>query len=163
MAWTGSAWRPVFVHAVRTALAAVVSFLVARVFGLPEAYWAPITTLVITQSSLGTALPVSWNRLIGTALGALVGALVASYLPPTVLVYGVSIFMLGLFCAVVRSNRSAYRLGAVALTIVLLIPHADAAWRVAWHRFAEVAIGIVVALVLTVVWPDAEAAAGVEK
>jgi hypothetical protein len=31
---------------------------------------APITTLVITQSSLGAALTVSWQRLVGTALGA---------------------------------------------------------------------------------------------
>jgi len=43
--WTG--W-PVLVHSVRTAVAAVVSLLVARLFGLPATYWAPITTLVIT-------------------------------------------------------------------------------------------------------------------
>jgi len=53
-------------------------------------------------------------------------------------------------------NRSAYRLGGVALTIVLLIPRTGAAWRVAFHRFAEVSIGIAVALVLTAIWPDPE-------
>ena len=44
---------PVLVHSARTAMAAVASLLVARLFGLPATYWAPITTLVITQSSLG--------------------------------------------------------------------------------------------------------------
>src|SRR5262249_32098398 len=48
--------RPVFVHSARTAATAVASLLVARLFRLPESYWAPVTTLVITQASLGAAL-----------------------------------------------------------------------------------------------------------
>jgi len=79
-------------------VAAVASVLVARLFRLPEAYWAPITTIVITQSSLGAALKVSWQRFVGTALGAVVGAVVASHFGPHVLVFGASVFFLGLFC-----------------------------------------------------------------
>ena len=44
------------------------SLLVARLFRLPASYWAPITTLVVTQSSLGAALAVSSRRFIGTIL-----------------------------------------------------------------------------------------------
>jgi uncharacterized membrane protein YccC len=148
--------RPAVVHSVRTAVAAVASMLVARLFRLPEAYWAPITTLVITQSSLGAALTVSWQRLVGTALGAVVGALVASLFGPSLLVFGASTFMLGLFCAITRSDRSAYRFAGVTLAVVLLIPRANPAWQIAVHRFAEVSIGIAVALILAVVWPDRE-------
>src|SRR2546428_4701673 len=72
----GTAWR-VLVHSVRTAIACVASLLVARLFRLPEAYWAPITTMVITQSSLGAAFAVSWQRFVGTFLGAAAGAVVA--------------------------------------------------------------------------------------
>jgi uncharacterized membrane protein YccC len=43
--------------------------VVAKQFHLPEAYWASITTLVVTQSSLGTALSVSGERFMGTLLG----------------------------------------------------------------------------------------------
>jgi len=57
----------------RTDVAAVASLVAARLFRLSETYWAPITTLVITQSSLGAAFSVSWKRFVGTALGALVG------------------------------------------------------------------------------------------
>lgn len=81
-----SGWWAVLSHSVRTAIAATASFLIARLFRLPEAYWAPITTLVITQSSLGTALAVSWQRFVGTILGALVGAVVAAF-GPHVLVF----------------------------------------------------------------------------
>lgn len=144
------------VHSTRTAVTAVASLLVARVFRLPEAYWAPITTLVITQSSLGAALAVSWQRLVGTALGAVVGAAVASSVGPSPLALGASIFLLGVLCAVARSDRSAYRFAGVTLVVVLLVPRTDPSWQVAVHRFAEVSIGIAVALVLTVAWPERE-------
>ncbi len=151
--WTG--W-PVLVHSLRTAVAAVASVLVARLFRLPETYWAAITTLVITQSSLGAALAVSWQRFVGTALGAAVGAMVASYFGPHVLVFGASVFLLGLLCALARADRSAYRFGGIALAIVLLIPRTGSAWQIAFRRFAEVSIGIAVALIMTVVWPERE-------
>ena len=142
------------VHSARTAVAVVASVLAARLVRLPETYWAPITTVVITQSSLGAALKVSGQRFVGTALGAMVGAIVASYFGPHVLVFGAGIFILGLICAAVHADRSAYRFGGIALAIVLLVPRAEPAWRIAFHRFAEVSIGIGVALIFAVVWPE---------
>ena len=143
-------------HSVRTAIAAVGSLLTARLFRLPEAYWAPITTLVITQSSLGAAFSISWKRFVGTAIGALVGALVATHFPPNIFLFGVSVFVLGLLCALVRTDRSAYRFAGVTLSIVLLIPRMNPAWQVALHRFAEVSVGIAVALLFAIVWPEGE-------
>jgi uncharacterized membrane protein YgaE (UPF0421/DUF939 family) len=137
-------------------VAAVASVLIARLFRLPEAYWAPITTLVITQSSLGAALAVSRQRVIGTALGAVVGAMVASRFGSQVLVFGTGVFVLGLLCAVARSDRSAYRFGGVTLAIVLLVPRTGPAWQIAFHRCAEVFIGIGVALMLAVTWPESQ-------
>ena len=66
-------------HSVRTALAATVSVIVARLAQMPEAYWAAIATLVVMQSSLGATLTLSIKRVIATALGASVGALEAHY------------------------------------------------------------------------------------
>jgi len=153
----GSTGRQVLEHSARTAITAVASMLTARLFRLPQIYWAPITTLVITQSSLGSTLAVSWQRFIGTALGAVAGAIVASYFGPDMLVFGIGVFLLGILCSGVRVARSAYRFGGVTLAIVLLVPRVEPAWRIAWHRFAEVSIGIAVALVMTVVWPEREA------
>jgi uncharacterized membrane protein YccC len=153
-----AAWRgwAILVHSARTAVAAIASVLVARLFQLQEAYWAPITTIVITQSSLGAALKVSWQRFIGTALGAGIGAMVASHFAPHALVFGVSLFVLGLLSPLVLADRSAYRFGGIALAIVLLVPRTGPAWQIALHRFPEVSIGIGVALILTVVWPERE-------
>jgi uncharacterized membrane protein YccC len=152
--WMG--W-PVLVHSARTAVVAVASMLVAQLFRLPEAYWAPITTLVITQSSLGAAFAVSWQRFVGTVLGAVVGAIVASQFGPHLLVFGTCVFILGLVRALVRLDLTAYRFGAVTLAIVLLVPRTGSPWQIAFHRFAEVSVGIGVALMLAVVWPEREA------
>jgi len=147
----------VLVHSARTAVAAVASLLVARVFRLPEVYWAPITTLVITQSSLGAAFAVSWRRFVGTAIGAIVGAIVAPRVELRTLAFGLSVFVLGLLCAAARVDRSAYRFAGVTVAIVLLVPGREApAWQIAFHRFAEVSVGIGVALILAWLWPESE-------
>ena len=54
----------------------MVSLLVARLFHLPETYWAAISTLIVMQSNLGAALPISAQRFIGTAVGAIFGGFV---------------------------------------------------------------------------------------
>ena len=131
--------------------------LMARLLRLPQTYWAPITTLVIAQSSLGSTFAVSSQRFIGTALGAAVGAILASYFGMHALVFAASVFLLGLLCAGVRASRSAYRFGGVTLAIVLLVPRTEPPWRIAFHRFAEVSVGIVVALAMAVVWPETDA------
>lgn len=143
-------------HSLRTSVVAAASLLVARLFRLPQSYWAPITTLVITQSSLGAALAVSWQRFVGTAMGALLGGIVAAYFGASVPVFAVCVFLLGLLCAVARSEWSAYRFGGVAVAIVLLLPRTAPVWQLALHRFAEVSIGIMVALLFAWVWPEGE-------
>ena len=152
----GTAW-PILVHSLRTAITCVVSLLVARLFRLPEAYWAPITTVVITQSSLGAALAVSWHRFLGTVLGALVGAAAATYVGPHAVAFGIGVFVLGMVRIVTHSDLSGYRFGGVALAIVLLVPRTGPAWQIAFHRFVEVSIGIGVALMFSMVWRERDA------
>jgi uncharacterized membrane protein YccC len=117
-------------HSARTAVAAVVSLLVARWFGLSESYWAAVTTLVIMQSTLGAALPVSAQRLAGTALGAAVGALADTYYPGNALVFGAYILLLGIVFVPFRLERKAYRYAGITLGIIMLVPD-HSGWMVA--------------------------------
>jgi fusaric acid resistance family protein len=103
---------PIAVHSLRTAVGTVVSVAAARLARLSEAYWAPVTTLVITQSSLGAALAVSRQRFAGTAVGAAVSALVATYFGPRVLVFGACLEdRLPSFCRGLHRNRRRAALG----------------------------------------------------
>ena len=146
------------IHVVRTSIAAVASLLVARLFRLPEAYWAAITTLVVMQSSLGAALTVSWQRFVGSAIGAAAGALFATYFGSNTAMFGIGIFVMGIVCAALRLDKAAYRFAGITLAIIMLIAHTARAWIVAVHRFIEVAVGIAVGLALTAVWPEDPAA-----
>jgi uncharacterized membrane protein YccC len=141
-------------HAMRTAVAALVSLLVARLFRLPETYWAAISCLVVMQSTLGASLAISVRRAAGTAIGASVGALAATWFRGNVFVFGAAVLLIGLLCATLRIDRSAYRYASIALAIVMLISRAEKPWIVAIHRFVEVSIGIAVALALTSAWPE---------
>jgi uncharacterized membrane protein YgaE (UPF0421/DUF939 family) len=143
--------RRALAHSARTAVAAVLSLVVARALRLPEAYWATVTTLIIMQSTLGAALTVSEQRLAGTAVGAVMAALLTTYFGSNLMVFGLGVFALGLICAALRLE-DAYRLASVTLAIVMLIARPEKAWIVAAHRFVEVAVGIAVGLALTAVW-----------
>lgn len=145
---------PSVVHSIRTALAAALSLAAARLFGLPEAYWAAIATLVVMQSTLRATLLISVERITATALGAVIGALVASYFTGNLLLFATAVFVLGLLSAAFRMEKTAYRYASVTVAIIVLIPRSNPAWIVAIHRFVEVSVGILVALGVTAVWPE---------
>ena len=127
------------------------SLLLARILKLPEFYWAPISAIVIIQSTINPRT-VAWQRFAGTALGAALGALVATFFSSSTLVYGVAVLLCGLLCAVLRLD-GAYRFAAITLSIIVLIAHQRPAWIVASHRFVEVSVGIAVALAVAQLWP----------
>jgi uncharacterized membrane protein YccC len=141
-------------HSARTGVGAMASLVVARMFGLPEACWASITTLIVMQSTLGTALTISGQRFAGTALGAALGALGAAYFGPSVIVFSIAVFLTGIICAVLGLGRTAYRFAGITLAIVMLVARNQDPWVKAAHRFVEVSVGIAVGLALTALWPE---------
>jgi uncharacterized membrane protein YgaE (UPF0421/DUF939 family) len=148
--------RASFLDSVRTTFAAVAAMVLARVLKMPEYYWAPISAIVIIQSTIPPRT-LGWQRFVGTALGAALGAALATFFRPSVLVYGLGILLCGVLAWLLRVG-GAYRFAGITLSIVLLIPHTRVPWIVGWHRFLEVSLGIAVALVVTMVWPQAKKA-----
>ena len=150
---------PSIQHSLRTALAATASVIVARLVQMPEAYWAAIATLVVMQSSLGATLTLSIERVVATALGASVGAVEANYFGANLVAFLVAIILIGLLSFGFRLEKTAYRYASVTLTIIVLIPRTYPAWIVALHRFIEVSVGIIVALLVVAIWPERSAVA----
>lgn len=136
-------------NSLRTAIATLISLFIARALKMAEFYWAPISTIVIMQSAIN---PVqgAWQRFVGTALGAALGAAFATFVGRTALVYACGVLLCGVLAALLRS-WSAYRVTAITFSIVVLISRGPA-WSFALHRFIEVSIGIAVALVIMLIW-----------
>jgi uncharacterized membrane protein YgaE (UPF0421/DUF939 family) len=140
--------------ALRTTVAAVLAMLLARLLKLPEFYWAPISAIVIIQSTIDPKT-LAWQRFAGTGLGAALAALIGTVFaasPANPWVYAGAIFLCGVLCVLLRF-RGGYRFAAITLSIILLIAHTRVASIVAWHRFVEVSLGIAVALTIALLWP----------
>ena len=142
------------VHPARMATAAVLALLVARSLGLAEVYWAPIAALIVVQSDSSATPATSWLLLLGTALGVCAGAMLATFIGQSAFIFALGVFGMGLLSATLRLNQRANHFAAVALVIVLLAGPADHAWYRALHRFVEFSAGIVVALLLSALWPE---------
>jgi len=141
------------IQPLQTAIAASVSLAVANLLGMPEAYWAPVSTIIVMQSTLGASWVVSKQRFIGTVVGAAFGALLGSFFTPTIIIYGAAILLLGFICAIAHLDKSAYRFSGVTLTIIMLVARLGPPWLIGLHRFVEVSIGIAVGLALAAIWP----------
>jgi uncharacterized membrane protein YccC len=145
---------PSITHAVRTAVAATASVIIARLVQMPEAYWAAIATLVVMQSTLGATLTLSLERIVATAVGASIGALEANFFGANLVAFALAINLIGLLSIAFRLQKTAYHYASITLTIIVLIPRSGASWTIALHRFIEVSVGIIVALAVVALWPE---------
>jgi uncharacterized membrane protein YgaE (UPF0421/DUF939 family) len=138
--------------AVKTAVAAVLSMYAANLLHLPQGYWAAISAIVVMQSEVGATLSASRDRLIGTAIGAVAGALFGMLGGNGLLWFGLASTLTIVICHVLGLEQS-YRLACVTVAIIMLVHAPGPPWGPAIYRFLEVALGIVVALVVSAMPP----------
>ena len=151
--WT---WKrenlPSLSHAFRTTVAATISILLGRLVGLPESYWAAIATVVVMQSPVGDTVPLAMERIVASALGASIGAIELTYFGANLFVFALAMLLLGLISFVVRLEKVGYSYACITLVIIVLILRGETPWIAAAHRFAEVSLGILVALGVVAIW-----------
>jgi uncharacterized membrane protein YccC len=136
---------------VRSTLAVVVSLAVSDALGLPQGYWAALSALIIVQVSLGGTIAAGLDRLAGTLAGAVAGALVTLagqvWNLPQLLVLAVAVAPLSLLAAI----RPSFRVAPITAAIVLLATPSNASPFVsAIHRVAEIAIGTIIGVIVSV-------------
>lgn len=136
--------------AFKTGVAAVLCLWLGNLFGLAHSYWAAISAIVV----MGSDSAVNWiscrDRLIGTAIGALLGWGMFYVWRGHYIVYGLAIMVCLLICSLLEFEKAG-RLAGVALTIILLIKIDSGPGHAALARFLEVSLGVLVALGVTVV------------
>jgi uncharacterized membrane protein YgaE (UPF0421/DUF939 family) len=106
------------------------------------------------QSPLGDTVPLAIERIVASALGASIGAIESTYFGANLFVFALAMLLLGLISFVLRLEKVGYSYACITLAIIVLIPRADTPWIAAAHRFAEVSLGILVALAVVAVWRE---------
>lgn len=142
------------IHSATTATAAAIALVAAELLDMRESYWAPISTIIVMQSTLGASWDTSKQRFIGTVAGTLAAGIMYKVNAPLPVSLAIGIFALGLICSWMKLVLSAFRFAGVTYAIIILLPHTETAWRIGLHRFVEVSLGIAVALVVSAIGPD---------
>ena len=142
------------VGAFKTALAAVLCLWLGHLFRLERSYWASVTAIVMMGSENAVSLAACRDRLIGTAIGAVLGWVTVQIWHGHSLLYGLAVLLCLLACSTLKFEKAG-RLAAVALTIIVLIQWNGGPAYAALSRFSEVALGIIVALTVgLLVFPE---------
>ncbi|QHO78766.1 hypothetical protein ACH79_11845 [Bradyrhizobium sp. CCBAU 051011] len=138
--------------AVRLAVAAVAAYAIARALHLMLPLWAVLTSLIVTQMSVGRSLKATRDYMLGTVGGALYGGAIAILIPHSgeggllallVLTVGPMAFI-----GAVNPSLSAATVTAVIVLLVPAMNHANPLDSTI-DRLFEVAVGALTGLVVS--------------
>jgi len=139
--------------ALRMTVAGLLSFAAAPLFQVTQAYWAVLTAVIVTQSSLGGSLKATIDRFVSTLGGAVWGVAVTFAIPHS----GIAPSALALVAALVPLSllvafRPNYRVAPVTAVIVLLGHTAPGGViDTALDRVFEIGLGGIVALAVALI------------
>jgi uncharacterized membrane protein YccC len=143
-------WRPYAWQTLRLLVGCAISFALSKLFHLQEAYWALITTVVVTQPALNETITASINRVMGTIIGAAIGFLVLEAATPSL--PAAWLFWPALLpLAILTSMRQSLRLSCITLIVVVLIPSTGPVFTRPLDRVIGILLGTAAALVVAVV------------
>ncbi|WP_407178932.1 FUSC family protein [Bradyrhizobium sp. STM 3562] len=151
-------YRLQLILALRVALGALVAFALAQALHLRLPLWAVLTSLIVTQMSLGRSLKAATDYLLGTFIGVAWGGALAILIP-----HENEWALLGVLAlavaplALIASFRTNFNVLPVTAVIVLLVPtmqHVSPEVS-ALDRVLEVVVGGAVGFLVSVlVWPS---------
>jgi uncharacterized membrane protein YccC len=135
----------------RMTVAGLLAFAAALLFRTPQTYWAVLTAIIVTQSSIGGSLKATLDRLVSTLGGAAWGAAVTLAIPHSGAVStGIALAVALVPLSLLVAFRPNYRVAPVTAAIVLL-GHAASGNVIdtAFDRVFEISLGCVVALAVS--------------
>ncbi|EHS0416708.1 FUSC family protein [Salmonella enterica] len=144
------------VHGIRIALAFILTFLLVRLFSIPEGTW-PLITLVVIMGPIsfwGNVVPRAFERIGGTILGAALG-LVALRLElfslPLMLVWcAIAMFL----CGWLALGKKPYQALLIGITLAVVVGAPAGDMDTALWRGGDVILGSLLAMLFTGIWPQ---------
>ena len=138
--------------AIRVTVAATAAYALATALHLLLPLWAVLTSLIVTQMSVGRSLKATRDYMLGTIGGAIYGGAIAILIP-----YSGELGLLGLlvlavaplaFVASIYPNLSSATVTAVIVLVLPSMHHADP-MASAIDRVSEVAVGAITGLLVS--------------
>ena len=149
LTWLGE-WhetKPRVRQAVKTTIAACLAYVIADFLELPQAFWAAVVAILVTQANIGASLGHALDWFTGSLVGAVVGGAVAVLIGDSFALrlagLAATVLVMGYFAAA----RPQMRIACVNAAIIILgTPAFGTPWESAGIRMLEVVIGTVVAI-----------------
>jgi len=140
---------PAFQMSLRAAVAAALSVAIAQWWQLQFPIYAMISAVVVTDLKASETWKLGLPRLVGSIVGAVLGALTCAFLRPNAWEAGIAIFAAMFLSHLLRLRNSA-RVACYVCGIVLLA-FGDHPWEYALLRTIETALGITMAMLVSLV------------
>ncbi len=153
-------WRsPALRHALRSAVVATSALAFTMLWFNPFDHWLTITIVAIMQPYFALTYARALERVVGTALGGLVAALVG-LVCTTPLAIALAMFPLAMTALAIRAVSLGLFMAALTPLIVLLVETGQpgtSEWSIAAARFALTTLGGIIAVGAGfVLWPTWE-------
>lgn len=138
--------------AIRVTVSATAAYAIATALHLLLPLWAVLTSLIVTQMSVGRSLKATRDYVLGTIGGAIYGGAIAIMIP-----YSTEVGLLGLLVlavaplAFVAAINPSLNAATVTAIIVLLVPtmHHSDPMTSAIDRVSEVGVGAITGLLVS--------------
>ncbi|QSX78682.1 FUSC family protein [Agrilutibacter solisilvae] len=132
----------------RAALAAALAVALAQWLRLEHPMYALVGAVIVTDLVPAQTRQLGVWRMVGTVLGATLGALL-SYFPHGPVAIGIGIAAAMFLCHVLKLRGAAKVSGYVCG--IILLEHAVEPWTYAYFRLLETALGIAMAILVSLV------------
>jgi hypothetical protein len=138
--------------AIRITVAASAAYAIATALNLLLPLWAVLTSLIVTQMSVGRSLKATRDYMLGTIGGAIYGGAIAVLIPHSGEAQLLGLLVLAVaplaFIGAINPSLNAATVTAVIVLLVPSIHHADPLASTI-DRVSEVAVGAVVGLLVS--------------
>jgi len=126
----------------RIAVACAAAYAAYKLLGLKQGYWAVFTVLIVMQGSIGGTLGAALDRLLGTLVGAGLGALGAWSHDGGVVATGAALVIVASLGGYVAVLRPQLKVAPVTASIMMLtVPPGSPIAEFVIDRVAEIMLG----------------------
>ena len=140
---------PAIQMSVRGAVSAALAVEIAKLLSFEFPLYALIGAIIVTELSPEKTRKAGGSRIIGSAIGASVGAAFAIFLPSNPITIGLSVAFALLFTQILGLSAAAKLAGYVCG--ITMLGHTDQPWIYALLRLLETTLGVAVAILVSFV------------